>query len=219
MSAAANPKQQRPSAVQRYLDDLCWDGTLRLSTWLTRYLGAPADPTTARRGMLWLIGGVARAMQPGCKVDQVLVLHGPLSTAKGEALRRLAPPECSALMISLHPSTIQGKWIIDLDFDCVKARLGEVRAFLSRSEDIYRAPYQRAAVSVPRACIFAVTCDGDSLPGQDRRFWPVACGKNGVIDVAAIEADRDQIWAEAALLYHGGAVWWDGADYEAKAGA
>ena len=40
-----------------------------------------------------------------------------------------------------------------------------------------------------------------------RRFWPVAC-KAPVIDVAGLEAVRDQLWAEAKFLYFEGKNWW-----------
>ena len=43
-------------------------------------------------------------------------------------------------------------------------------------------------------------------PTGSRRFWPIAVGS---IDLEAIERDRDQLWAEAVVLYDGGAGrWW-----------
>jgi predicted P-loop ATPase len=40
----------------------------------------------------------------------------------------------------------------------------------------------------------------------NRRFWPFRIA--GAIDVAAIVADRDQLWAEALVLYRRGIQWW-----------
>jgi predicted P-loop ATPase len=64
-------------------------------------------------------------------------------------------------------------------------------------------------VDLPRQCVFAgsVNPEGGYLKDATggRRFWPVACG---TIDVAALERDRDQLWAEALHHYHAGHPWW-----------
>ena len=54
---------------------------------------------------------------------------------------------------------------------------------------------------MPRSTVFAGTVNeggylGDATGG--RRFWPLELRDR--IDVAALEADRDQLWAEAAAL-------------------
>jgi predicted P-loop ATPase len=41
-------------------------------------------------------------------------------------------------------------------------------------------------------------------PTGSRRFWPVEVG---ALDLAAICADRDQLWAEALTLYRAGTTW------------
>ena len=38
-----------------------------------------------------------------------------------------------------------------------------------------------------------------------RRYWPVKCG---TVDLAALERDRDQLWAEAVAEYRDGRAWW-----------
>ena len=41
-------------------------------------------------------------------------------------------------------------------------------------------------------------------PTGNRRCWPIACGEVGPINLDAIEADRDQLWAEALVSYRAG---------------
>jgi len=43
------------------------------------------------------------------------------------------------------------------------------------------------------------------VTGQDRQILPIKIGK---IKVEELERDRDQLWAEAALLYGEGVPWW-----------
>ena len=68
--------------VREYFDALVWDGTPRIDTWLQIYFHADDTPYARAVGPRYLISGVARIDQPGCKVDQVLVLEGPQGRQK-----------------------------------------------------------------------------------------------------------------------------------------
>src|SRR5262249_35693171 len=59
--------------VCNYLNGLKWDGQGRLGTWLHNYLGADENEYTESIGTMFLIGMVARALQPGCKLDYMLI--------------------------------------------------------------------------------------------------------------------------------------------------
>ena len=66
--------------------------------------------------------------------------------------------------------------------------------------------------TLPRQCVFAGTinppAEGRYLkdPTGARRLWPVAC--RGMIDLAGLEAARDQLWAEAVHRFKAGEPWW-----------
>jgi predicted P-loop ATPase len=78
--------------VREYLDPLTWDGTKRLDTWLSLYLGAEPNEYTAAVGARWLISAVARIYQPGAKADCCLILEGVQGLRKSTALKTLAQP-------------------------------------------------------------------------------------------------------------------------------
>ena len=197
-----------------YLDGLKWDGTPRLSGWLTAYCGAEANDYTAEAGKRWLISAVARAYRPGCKADHMLVLEGDQGKRKSTAAATLAGEAWfSDALPQMHTkdasSYLRGKWIIEVaELESMRKEIDAVKAFISRQVEHYRPAYGREEVSEPRRCVFIGTTNKDDWQRDEtggRRFWPV---KVGEIDVAALARDRDQLWAEAVVAYQAGERWW-----------
>jgi putative DNA primase/helicase len=115
---------------------------------------------------------------------------------------------------------LRGKWIVELgELEAVKkSSVNAVKQFLSERSDHYRASYARTAKTIPRRCIFAGTTNEDNPlidHTGDRRFWPVEVRN---IDIDAVIADRNQLWAEAVAWYQAGkaaretdrnvCIWW-----------
>src|SRR5262249_12366479 len=51
--------------VREYLASLKWDGTERIDSWLSLYLGVSPSEYSAAVGARWLVSAVARIYQPG----------------------------------------------------------------------------------------------------------------------------------------------------------
>ena len=185
------------------------------SSWLITYLSAEDTPLIRAIGSRWMISAVARMMQPGAKVDHMLILEGPQGGKKSSALKTLAgaewfTDELAEIGSKDAAQQMRGIWIIEIaELDAIsRAEVSRIKAFLTRTTDRYRPPYERYVVEVPRQCVFAGSVNPETYLRDEtgnRRFWPVRCGK---IDITALRHDRDQLWAEAVARYRQGAIWW-----------
>lgn len=213
------------SSVKDWFDGLTWDGKPRLDHWLVDYLGAEGTEYHRMVGRWWLISAVARVYQPGCKADHVLMLQGPQGIGKSSALRTLTGPDWffdSALDLSQKDAytNVQGRLIVELaELDTFRrADEHRAKAFFSSRDDIYTPKYARHAITAPRQCVFAATTnqeDGIFKDGTgNRRYWPVRCTR---VALQALQADRENIWAEAREAFRGGAVWWPQTQVERQA--
>jgi hypothetical protein len=192
--------------VLDYLDGLAWDGQPRLDTWLQRYMGAPDTELNRAIGRLTLIAAVRRVRWPGTKFDQIVVFESGEGKGKSTAIEILAGPEnfsdqsILAKQDKEQQEAMCGIWLYEIaDLTGMKkADIEHVKAFASRKVDRARPAYGRFRVDRPRRTVFfATTNDDEYLKSQtgNRRFWPVTTSR---IDLAGLQQDRDQIWAEAA---------------------
>jgi predicted P-loop ATPase len=194
-----------------YLDEVepRWDGTKRIGTWLTRYLGAENTPLNCAIGRLVLLAAARRARVPGCKFDFVLILEDKTQgTGKSSAISILAGEDyfTDQEIVSLDAKTqieqLSGVWIYELGEleGFKKTQINKIKSFISRVKERARPAYGRFLVERKRQCIFiGSTNESEYLRDTtgNRRFWPVA---TGWIDLEALTRDRDQIWGEAATI-------------------
>lgn len=216
----------RTDYVLQYLVELGTVVEPLIDQWLPRALGTADNSYTRAVGAKWLISAVARAFEPGCKADHVLLLEGRQGAGKSSALRVLGGPWFTDSLAPLGSKEaamqLQGPWIVELsELDALRgAEASSAKAFLSRTVDEYRPPYGVGFVTRPRRCVFAgTTNEGGYLRDHTggRRFWPVRCGR---IDLDWLREHRDQLWAEAVARYRAGETWHlDEAEALALAGA
>lgn len=232
MNAVASNRTFHP--VVDYLQSLKWDGVPRLDTWIDDYLGVKQE----LQGTLYLkaisrnslISAVARAYEPGCEVQNMLVLESRAQgVGKSTAVRIIGGKwfGCPDFDIGSKDAeqNLQGLWVCEWGEMATlsKKDIEVVKDFISKEKVNMRRSHGRIAEEIKRRCIFIGTTN--ILPGQGylkdatggRRFWPVeVIGKvdiesDGVsvrmCDNVRFKEDMDQIWAEAHHRYQSKEDW------------
>ena len=201
--------------VQDYLEGLEWDGVPRLDTLFIDYLGAEDDEagycrTVCRKAFT---AAVARAMEPGCKFDNMVILCGPQGIGKSTLLDRMSRGWFNDSIRTFEgketAELLPGVWIVEVaELDAFRrTEVSRIKQFLSLRADRYRAAYGRNMKEQPRSCVFFGTCNQmDFLQDTtgNRRFWPVDVGKRlhpkNVWRDLTDEAVA-QVWAEAKVRW------------------
>lgn len=196
-----------------YVEDCAakWDGKPRLDTWLTACAGVEDNEHTRAVGRRWMIAAAARALDPGCKVDTMLVIEGEQGALKSTLLRVLAGGVGRASWFTDNVPidvdtkdaclSLAGHWIVEFsELDKWKRTdKAALKAFTSRQNDKFRPPYAAEPVDWPRRCVFAGTTNAstylDDATGA-RRFWIVKC--TAPIRLDRLRKYREQLWGEAA---------------------
>jgi predicted P-loop ATPase/phage/plasmid primase-like uncharacterized protein len=205
----------RRNELTEWLGALEWDGVPRLETFMATAFGTQQDAYSAAVGRCWLISMVARAFDPGCKVDTMPVFEGGQGITKSTALHVLGGKWYAENNTDVTSKdfieNIQGIWLVEIAemHAFGKAEVERIKSIITCRNDRYRAAYARRSEDHMRRCVFAGTTNRDDWNRDEtgaRRFWPVACKS---VDLQWIKESRDQLFAEAVKLYKAGTPWWD----------
>jgi predicted P-loop ATPase len=228
--------ERQVHALQDYFRHLrAWDGVPRLGRVGAELLGAEKKPTgqestdeleklECRNALVraqlrkFFIGAVARALCPGCKLDNVLILKGGQGKGKSQFFRVITPGDRfsdTAIDISnkdallLLRATFIYEWA-ELSVMRSAKDVQAVKSFLTSCEDTFRPPYGSRMLKRPRHTVIVGTTNDDGFLADNtgsRRFWVVEVDAER-IDLEKAAAWRDQLWAEALDAFIKGEQWW-----------
>lgn len=201
--------------VKNYLTSLRWDGIARLDTLFVDYLGAIDSAYTRAVTRKAFTAAVARAMEPGCKYDTMLILSGPQGIGKSTLLDKMSKGWFNDGIRTFEgkeaSELLQGVWLVEIgELDAFRRTdVSRIKQFLSLRSDRFRAAYGRHVKDIPRRCVFFGTTNTvEYLRDRtgNRRFWPVDVGRTphakNVWD--DLDAEVDQLWAEAVMRWRFG---------------
>lgn len=206
-------RQNTHHPIRDYINNLKWDGTHRLDSWLIDYCGCEDNCYTRAVGRKVLTAAVARVFSPGCKFDFMMILEGEQGIGKSQLVGALGGGwYLDTDIMERTKDTVdkmRGAWIIEISelVGFKKKDVESLKAFVSRQVDRERLSYRREPADFPRQCIFIGTHNpsGDNTYFYDdtgnRRFWPISCKKT---DYVGIREARNQLFAEAKIYYDQG---------------
>jgi len=211
---ASKRRENTFNPAKDYFESLEWDGVSRIDSWLWDYVSDHRQDEHYVRmvGRKFLCGMAARAMQPGVKFDTMLILEGRQYAGKSRLCRILATIKGEEYFLDDFRDIdnkdalmkMQGKLIVEFPEISTlrKNEVNDLKAFLSREEDVYRAPYGRNTLTAPRQCVFIGTVNPEGPYFKDmtgnRRYWPVSCRHS--LRLEGLSEITHQLHAEAAHL-------------------
>ena len=204
--------QNKINEVKDYLLGLEWDGRHRLDTLFIDYLGADDNAYTRAVARKSMAAAVARAIVGGVKYDYMPILAGAQGLGKSTLLATLGKKWFSDSLTSFEgkdaAEMLQGTWINEIGELAAMSKYesAQIKQFLSKRSDIYRAAYGRRTEEHPRRCVFFGTSNEAEFLRDytgNRRFWPVDVGVNErkLSPWADLPGNVDQIWAEAVTYW------------------
>ena len=198
--------------IQEYINNLPeWDGQDRLPG-LYKALGIDEEEegdTISPKLLVrrWLKGVANRWLNPGSKLDSVLVLAGPQGYRKSTFFAALLPNEewiaelgnissKDSIMIAHSKALIE---LAELDGVFRKDDIASLKARITQNHDTWRPPYGKAhdIKNQPRLFAFCGTVNVVEVLRDftgNRRFWMIQVTKP--IDTDWVLANREQLWAE-----------------------
>lgn len=207
-------KENSFDAAMGWLNRLEWDGKPRVVDFLTRYFYAgDSDYVKSVSTYIWT-ALAGRVLQPGVKADMVPVLIGEQDLGKSYGISEMVPASDFYGTIDLTERDadlsrrMRGKLILEIgELRGLQSRdVESIKEFITRTHENWVPKYEELAVTFPRRCVFIGTHNQKLFLSDttgNRRWLPVDVKK---VDVAAIKRDREQLWAEAKLLFEAGGV-------------
>jgi hypothetical protein len=215
------------SPVVEYLDSVRGKGRGDSVGRLLRDCLGIEEPTPMQGAMMgrFLISAVARAKQPGCKVDTALILVGEQGAFKSTLFKALfgewfgdSPIPVGNKDAPINMSRVWGYEAQEFEELTKRHSVEAIKQFLATASDLYRPPFARTAILAPRHTVLcgSINPEGGSGgtaafltdPSGSRRFWILTVPKDWIIPRAKVEAMRDEIWADALADYEAGERWW-----------
>lgn len=190
-----------------------WDGVRRVDTSMIAYFGCTDDQAGYVRAVgryVWT-ALAGRVLEPGCKADMAVIFAGEQGLRKTSAIEAIAPGPDMFVEVDLGEDEektvrkMRGALVAELaELSGLSTRaLGDIKKYLSRRYEKWVPKYKEFPTQYPRRMVhFGTTNEVEVLADDtgERRWLPLEATR---MDAEGIARDRDQLWAEGALMFLG----------------
>lgn len=203
-----------------------WDRVRRVDTFCDRYLRAGDNPYSRALSRYWWTAHAGRLLDPGCQADMAVVLISAQGTGKTSAVKAMVPDEdwfCELSFSEADPNlsrAMRGKAIGEIaEMRGWNGKEQEaIKAWVSRRRESWVPKYMEQGHTFDRRLILVGTSNNEEFLADEtghRRWLPIVLGDKQ--DIAGIERDREQLWAEAHRLWMENGIAWASAQELARA--
>lgn len=189
-----------------WLNGLEWDGVPRIEAFYHTHFGTADTPYTRAVSMYMWTALAGRVLEPGVKADMVPILVGQQGCGKSTGVAALSPDPSFFTEVSFAEKDddlarkMRGRLVAEIgELRGLNTKeLESIKAFITRTHENWIPKYREFATQFPRRLVFVgTTNEAEFLADQtgNRRWLPVDVLRP--VDVAAINNDLLQLWAEA----------------------
>lgn len=207
-----------------WLESLQWDGVPRIERTLQKYFGTKDTPYHRAVSLYLWTALAGRVMVPGIKADMVPVAVGKQGARKSSTVAAIVPARDFFIEADLSRDDddlarlMRGKLVVELaELNGLRKKEAEhIKTFIAKQEEEWTPKFKEFNTRYARRCIFfGTTNEPEFLVDKTghRRWLPFDVG---ACDPDAMANDRDQLWAEALILFNQNGIVWAEAETLAK---
>lgn len=212
--------ENRIDTAVDWLNGLRWDGQSRVERFAVDCWGWKASEYSSAVSRYVWSAMAGRILQPGVRADMAPILVGAQGIRKTSAIQAMVPHEDMYAEIKLDDRDddisrkLRGKLVGELEeLRGLNSRaIEEIKAFVSRRRESWVPKFKEFENFFwRRNLLIGSTNDNQFLadPTGERRWLPGECS---LLDVERIVENRDQLWAEGAVLFTMDGVLWQDAE-------
>jgi hypothetical protein len=205
------------SAQQWLLKLPTWDGVKRIERFMAEYMGCAESDYASAVGVYMWTAHAGRIMDPGCKADMAPILVGGQGIGKSRGVAAISPSPEYFVEIGFHEKEddlsrkMRGTLVAEIaELRGLNSRDAQtIKAQMSRQYEKWTPKFKEFKTAFPRRLMFWGTSNEEEVLADstgERRWLPILVERE--VDVAAIERDRDQLWAEGLVRWRAEGIVW-----------